>query len=159
MKPWASICEWSYSAFVPSLLSPHPTILCEPCQGQGQLNFTLSFLKKSRSPICSRPSISSFTGPTSTTLNAHRLISKAYEIGGSGAQSSLITLIFRAYYEDDLDIADSDVLSDATEQSGVMSKVEVSVSPAGCLPLASIGDPPFHFLWSGAGFSIQSGSR
>ena len=84
------------------------------------------------------------------TLNAHRLASKAYEIGGSAAQSAFITLIFRAYCEDDLDINDAQVLADAAERSGVMSKVEVSVPPARCWPLASTRNPPFHFLWRGA---------
>ena len=36
-------------------------------------------------------------------------MTKAYEIGGPAAQSALITPIFRAYYEDDLDISDPDV--------------------------------------------------
>jgi len=66
----------------------------------------------------------SFAGPASMTINAHRLLSKAYEIGGSTVQSALIILIFRAYCEDDLDINDAEVLADAAEQSGMMSKVE-----------------------------------
>jgi len=65
-----------------------------------------------------------FAGPVSMTLNAHRLVSKAYEMAGSAMQSSLITLIFRAYCEEDLDINNYEVLADAAEQSGVMSKVE-----------------------------------
>ena len=74
------------------------------------------------------------------TFNAHRLASKAYEIGGSAAQSAFVTLIFHAYGEDDLDINDAQVLADAAERSSVMSKAEVSVSR----------NPPFHFLWRGA---------
>jgi hypothetical protein len=53
-------------------------------------------------------------------------MTKAYEIGGPAAQSALITPIFRAYYEDDLDISDPDVLADAAEQAAIMSKDEVS---------------------------------
>ena len=53
-------------------------------------------------------------------------MTKAYEIRGPAAQSTLITLIFRAYYEDDLDISDPDVLADAAEQAAIMSKDEVS---------------------------------
>lgn len=53
-------------------------------------------------------------------------MSKAYEIGGPAAQSKLITPIFRAYCEDDLDISDPDVLADLAEQAGIMSKDEVS---------------------------------
>jgi len=66
----------------------------------------------------------SFTGPASKTLNAHRLMSKAYELAGSAVQSTLMTLIFRAYCEDDLDINNYEVLADAAEESGAMSKVE-----------------------------------
>ncbi len=53
-------------------------------------------------------------------------MTKAFEIGGPAAQSTLITPIFRAYYEDDLDISDPDVLADAAEQAGIMSKDDVS---------------------------------
>jgi len=58
-------------------------------------------------------------------------MTKAYEIGGPSAQSALITPIFHAYYEDDLDISDSEVLADAAVQATIMSKVEVSISPGG----------------------------
>ena len=78
--------------------------------------------------IYSRPSfLSSFAGPACVTINAHRLVSKAYEIGGSRMQSAVISHIFRAYCEDDLDIYDSEVLADVAEESGMMSKAEVSV--------------------------------
>ena len=53
-------------------------------------------------------------------------MTKAYEIGGPAAQSALITPLFRAYYEDDLDIGDPDVLADAAEQAAIMTKDEVS---------------------------------
>jgi predicted DsbA family dithiol-disulfide isomerase len=66
----------------------------------------------------------SFAGPASKTLNAHRLVSKAYEIAGSAVQSTLLTLLFRAYCEDDLDINDYQVLADAAEEAGMMSKVK-----------------------------------
>jgi predicted DsbA family dithiol-disulfide isomerase len=58
-------------------------------------------------------------------------MTKAYEIGGPAAQCSLITPIFRAYYEDDLDISDPDVLADAAEQAAIMSKAEVSAPMRG----------------------------
>jgi hypothetical protein len=57
-------------------------------------------------------------------------MTKAYEIGGPAAQSSLIAPIFRAYYEDDLDISDPDVLADISEQAAIMSRAEVSVPHA-----------------------------
>jgi hypothetical protein len=55
-------------------------------------------------------------------------MAKAYEIGGPSAQSALMTPIFRAYYEEDQDICDPEVLADAAEQASIMSRDEVSVS-------------------------------
>jgi predicted DsbA family dithiol-disulfide isomerase len=78
------------------------------------------------------PFVSSFSGPVCLTTPAHRLMTKAYEIGGPSAQSAVITPIFRAYYEDDLDISDPEVLADAAVQATIMSKAEVSISPAVC---------------------------
>ncbi|KAI0300730.1 thioredoxin-like protein [Russula brevipes] len=66
----------------------------------------------------------SFSGPVSLTTPAHRLITKAYEIGGPAAQSALMTPIFRTYYEDDLDISDPEVLADVAEQADVMPRAE-----------------------------------
>jgi hypothetical protein len=80
------------------------------------------------------------------TLKAHRLVSKAYEVAGSAMQSTLLTLIFRSYCEDDLDIGDPQVLADAAEEAGLMSKVEVSTSPVMCWRLASTRNPPCHLL-------------
>jgi len=57
-------------------------------------------------------------------------MTKAYEVGGHSAQCALITPIFRAYYEDDLDICDPEVLADAAEQAAVMSRADVSVPHA-----------------------------
>jgi predicted DsbA family dithiol-disulfide isomerase len=80
------------------------------------------------------------------TLNAHRLVSKAYELAGSAVQSALFTLIFRAYCEDDLDINDYEVLADAAEQSGAMSKVEVSMPLLCCGCWRLLGFLHFHLL-------------
>jgi hypothetical protein len=85
------------------------------------------------------------------TVNAHRLVSKAYEIGGSAVQSTLLTLIFRAYYEDDLDINDHQVLADAAEEAGVMSNIKVSMTLVMCWFLAPTWNPPCHLLRGGGG--------
>jgi len=55
-------------------------------------------------------------------------MTKAYEIGGPSAQYALVTPIFRAYYEEDLDICDPEVLADAAEQVSIMSRAEVSIT-------------------------------
>ncbi|KAI0058638.1 thioredoxin-like protein [Artomyces pyxidatus] len=66
----------------------------------------------------------SFGGPMSVTTNAHRLMTKAYEMGGSSMQSALLPIIFKAYSEEELDISNDDVLAEAAEQAGIMSKSE-----------------------------------
>jgi hypothetical protein len=96
------------------------------------------------------PVVSSFSGPISLTIPAHRLITKAYEIGGPAAQSALMTPIFRAYYEDDLDISDPEVLADVAEQADVMPGTEVSPSHVACWRFPR--DPPFCFSRRGRAF-------
>ena len=150
-KPWASICESSNSY----LILFHPLLLerRSRCVVQGACTCgrecadtlatrpeppivrvgTVFYIYKTSgrdylNAVCTHSDalFSSFTGPVSWTIPAHRLMTKAYEIGGPAAQSALITPIFRAYYEDDLDISDPDVLADAAEQAAIMSKDEVS---------------------------------
>jgi hypothetical protein len=73
-------------------------------------------------------------------------------------QSTLLTLLFRAYCEDDLDINDYQVLADAAEEAGMMSKVKVSMSPVMYWLLASTRNPPCRLLRGGAPFiSIRFG--
>ncbi|KAI0043243.1 thioredoxin-like protein [Auriscalpium vulgare] len=64
----------------------------------------------------------SFGGPICVTLQAHRLMAKAYDIGGSSQQLKLTTLIFRAYCEEEQDISRDDVLADLAVQAEMMSK-------------------------------------
>jgi hypothetical protein len=45
-------------------------------------------------------------------------------LGGQDKQLPYICAVFRAYLEEDKDVADFDVLSDIAEQTGVMSKQE-----------------------------------
>ncbi|KAH9972109.1 thioredoxin-like protein [Lactifluus volemus] len=70
----------------------------------------------------------SFGGPVSLTISAHRLVAKAYEIGGPAAQAAVITPIFRAYHENELDISDPEVLADAAQQADIMSSREEALS-------------------------------
>ena len=73
-------------------------------------------------------------------------MTKAYEIGGHSAQCALITPIFRAYYEDDLDICDPEVLADAAEQAAVMSRADVSVPERSPISLSSEGPRVPHWF-------------
>ena len=68
---------------------------------------------------------SSFNGKVSQTTRAHRLTMKAMQVGGSSVQQALVRLIFKAYMEEEQDIADIGNLSEMAECAGVMSKNEV----------------------------------
>ncbi|KIK62475.1 hypothetical protein GYMLUDRAFT_41927 [Collybiopsis luxurians FD-317 M1] len=65
-----------------------------------------------------------FKGLVSQSTRAHRLSRKAYLLGGQNKQLPFLCAVFRAYLEEDKDVADLDVLSEIAEQSGVMSKGE-----------------------------------
>jgi len=83
-------------------------------------------------------------------------MTKVYEIGGPSAQFALITPIFRAYYEEDLDICDTEVLADAAEQASVMSREEVSIS---CGLTAVRKDPSFRsFIGMPTSKPVKEGS-
>ena len=70
-------------------------------------------------------------------------------------QSSLVTIIFRAYCEDDLDINDAQVLADAAEQAGMMSRVEVSMSSATVLAAGAYQESSVSFSAEGRCISIR----
>jgi predicted DsbA family dithiol-disulfide isomerase len=61
-------------------------------------------------------------GVLSSTVRAHRLSMKAYRLGGQILQIPLLAAIFKAYTTDSKDIGSLDVLGDAAESAGVMSK-------------------------------------
>lgn len=61
-------------------------------------------------------------GVISSTVRAHRLSVKAYRLGGQLLQIPLLAAIFKAYTIDSKDIGSLDVLGDAAESAGVMSK-------------------------------------
>ncbi|TFY73955.1 hypothetical protein EWM64_g10057 [Hericium alpestre] len=64
----------------------------------------------------------SFQGKIAQTTRAHRLMNKALQIGGSPKQLELVRLLFKAYMEEEQDIADMAMLSEMAECAGVMSK-------------------------------------
>ncbi|HET6950499.1 MAG TPA: DsbA family oxidoreductase [Acidimicrobiales bacterium] len=53
------------------------------------------------------------------TFDAHRLAAWALEAGGAGAQHDLHQRLFRAYFTDDLDIADHGVLAGLAADAGL----------------------------------------
>lgn len=76
-------------------------------------------------PFVSDTSHSSLHGVMSQTTRAHRLVQKAFKLGGQRLQVPLLCAIFKAHLEDGKDIADYDVLADIAESSGTMSRNEV----------------------------------
>ncbi|KAG8842312.1 hypothetical protein FRB96_005594 [Tulasnella sp. 330] len=65
-----------------------------------------------------------FTGPTRSSLNAHRLVMHAHDIGGGEAQHALLEQIQRSVLEQCQDVGCTDVLSTCAEKSGIMSKAD-----------------------------------
>jgi predicted DsbA family dithiol-disulfide isomerase len=53
------------------------------------------------------------------TLDSHRVVEHAAIVGTSEQQTQVMHVIFRKYFEENLDIGDSDVLADAAEEAGL----------------------------------------
>ncbi|CAE6435493.1 unnamed protein product [Rhizoctonia solani] len=65
-----------------------------------------------------------FKGTVRQTTPSHRILMKAYNIGGQDAQQALLTEILRGYHELAQDIGDPDVLGGYAEKTKLMSKEE-----------------------------------
>lgn len=61
----------------------------------------------------------------SQSITAHRLSQKAYKMGGQKLQLPFLIAVFKAFMEDQKDIADIDVLADLADGVGIMTKDEV----------------------------------
>jgi predicted DsbA family dithiol-disulfide isomerase len=60
---------------------------------------------------------------TQTTL-AHRLVLKAWQLGGQKSQQALLRALFKSYFEQLQNIGDTEVLANAAASTGLMSKAE-----------------------------------
>lgn len=85
--------------------------------------------------------LSAWGGKFSQTTRAHRLLLKAWQSGGQVQQQRLLTLLFRAHFEQTEDIGNVEMLADRAEKSGLMSKEMVRLSFL-CLFLAPRAHPP-----------------
>ena len=65
---------------------------------------------------------------TQTTL-AHRLLLKAWKLGGQAKQQALLAVLFKGYFEELVNIGDTQVLADAAVKAGLMSEPEVRPKP------------------------------
>jgi len=66
----------------------------------------------------------SYGGLTSQTIASHRILTKAYNMGGQDAQQKLLGIIFKGVFEQDKDVGNLDWLASCTEESGLMSHAE-----------------------------------
>lgn len=63
---------------------------------------------------------------TQTTL-AHRMLLKAWQIGGQASQQAFLTVLFKGYFENLANIGDTEVLANMAVDAKLMSKEEVSL--------------------------------
>lgn len=63
-----------------------------------------------------------FRGQLSNTLDSHRVLNKAYDVKGWEGQKIVAEILFTKFFEESQDQADPEILSDALEKAGVMSK-------------------------------------
>lgn len=101
---------------------------------------------------------------TPNTVDAHRLIRHAGEIGGASQQDAVVEGLFRAYFQDGRDIGDAAVLAEVALETGLADAAaflasgdgaaEVRAEDAGFRRLGISGVPSFalagHVLFSGA---------
>ncbi|KAH9856593.1 thioredoxin-like protein [Lenzites betulinus] len=66
----------------------------------------------------------SFEGELCQTIRAHRLVRKAFDVGGQELQDKLLESLFFTYFTEGKSISDYDYLSDLAESEGVMTKDE-----------------------------------
>ena len=62
---------------------------------------------------------------TQTTL-AHRLLLKAWKIGGQATQQAVLTALFKAFFEELTNIGHTNVLADIAVATKLMTREEVS---------------------------------
>ncbi|KAF8605093.1 thioredoxin-like protein [Ceratobasidium sp. AG-I] len=72
-----------------------------------------------------------FGGVVRQTTPSHRILMKAYSMGGQRAQQALLTEILRGFHELEQDIGDPEVLAGYAEKTGLMSRTETLAFLAG----------------------------
>ena len=69
-----------------------------------------------------------FHGVIAQTTMAHRLLLKAWQLGGQQLQLPLLNTMFKSYFSDGQNMADEEILAKAAADNGVMSESEVRSS-------------------------------
>ena len=82
-------------------------------------------------------------GKLCSTFRAHKLLFKAWKVGGQKTQQAMLNGIFKAYFTDVADISDKGVLADIAEKAGVLGRKEASCWFLS--PLCVLFKPVFFF--------------
>lgn len=62
-----------------------------------------------------------YGGFVGNTLDSHRLIWKAREVGGSELQDKVVESLFKAYFEENKSLGEQQVLEDCATRAGLLS--------------------------------------
>ncbi|KAJ7151402.1 DSBA-like thioredoxin domain-containing protein [Mycena crocata] len=73
----------------------------------------------------------SYGGSIRQTTDSHRLIEKAYLIGGEEKQRVVVEALFAGYFEQEKDVGDHDFLAECAVKAGVFTKDEALTFLAG----------------------------
>ncbi|KAJ7056899.1 thioredoxin-like protein [Mycena amicta] len=90
------------------------------------INFTCAFY--SACFWCLPLLCSSDGGSIRQTTQSHRLIEKAYLVGGESKQRAIVEAIFAGYFENERDVGDHDFLSDCAVKAGVFGSKEEALA-------------------------------
>ncbi|KAJ7052758.1 thioredoxin-like protein [Mycena amicta] len=69
-----------------------------------------------------------YGGSIRQTTQSHRLIEKAYLVGGESKQRAIVEAIFAGYFENERDVGDHDFLSDCAVKAGVFGSKEEALA-------------------------------
>ncbi|KAJ7052762.1 thioredoxin-like protein, partial [Mycena amicta] len=69
-----------------------------------------------------------YGGSIRQTTQSHRLIEKAYLVGGEPKQRAVVEAIFAGYFENERDVGDHDFLSDCAVKAGVFGSKEEALA-------------------------------
>ncbi|KAJ7130310.1 thioredoxin-like protein [Mycena epipterygia] len=73
----------------------------------------------------------SYGGTIRQTTDSHRLIEKAYQVGGEPMQRAVVEALFAGYFEHEKDVGDHAFLAECAVSAGVFSKEEALTFLAG----------------------------
>lgn len=82
-----------------------------------------------------------FDGVIAQTTLAHRLLLKAWQLGGQRLQLPLLNTLFKDYFSDGQNVADEAILAKAASENAVMSETEVRPSLS-FVPMRHADCPP-----------------